>query len=83
MTPEVEAVYDFCTELSTTHEVSDATFNRLRHYLNDQQIVDLTVLSGHLRDTGHGAEYGTGERATGQGVAFQARRAVRLVDSSC
>jgi len=46
MTPEVEAVYDFCTELSTTHEVSDATFNRLRHYLNDQQIVDLTVLSG-------------------------------------
>ena len=46
MTPEVEAVYDFCTELSTTHEVSDATFNRLRHYLYDQQIVDLTVLSG-------------------------------------
>ena len=46
MTPDVEAVYDFCTELTTTHEVSDATFNRLRQYLNDQQIVDLTVLSG-------------------------------------
>jgi len=46
MTPDVEAVYDFCKELSTKHEVSDATFNRTRKYLSDQQIVDLTVLSG-------------------------------------
>jgi 4-carboxymuconolactone decarboxylase len=42
----VEAVYDFCIELSTKHEVSDATFNRTRKFLSDQQIVDLTVLSG-------------------------------------
>jgi 4-carboxymuconolactone decarboxylase len=46
MTPDVEAVYDFCTELSTKHEVSDATFGRARQYLSDQQIVDLTTLSG-------------------------------------
>jgi 4-carboxymuconolactone decarboxylase len=46
MTPTVEAIYDFCTELSTKHEVSDATFNRIRKFLSDQQIVDLTVLSG-------------------------------------
>ncbi len=46
MTPDVEAVYDFCTELSRTHEVSDATYNRTKKYLNDQQIVDLTTLSG-------------------------------------
>jgi 4-carboxymuconolactone decarboxylase len=46
MTADVEAVYDFCTELSTKHEVTDATFDRTRKYLNDQQIVDLTVLSG-------------------------------------
>jgi 4-carboxymuconolactone decarboxylase len=46
MTPDVEAVYDFCTELTTKHEVSDATYNRTRKYLSDQQIVDLTVLTG-------------------------------------
>ena len=46
MTLTVEAIYDFCTELSTKHEVSDTTFNRVRKFLSDQQIVDLTVLSG-------------------------------------
>jgi 4-carboxymuconolactone decarboxylase len=46
MTPQVEAVYDFCMEVSMKHEVSDATFNRTKRFLSDQQIVDLTVLSG-------------------------------------
>jgi len=46
MTPDVEVVYDFCTELSTKHEVSDATFGRAKQYLTDRQIVDLTALSG-------------------------------------
>jgi 4-carboxymuconolactone decarboxylase len=46
MTPDVEAVYDFCTELMTQHEVSDATYNQTRKILSDQQIVDLTVLTG-------------------------------------
>ena len=46
MQPDEAAVYDFCTELFTTHAVSDATYDRLHRYLNDQQIVDLTVLQG-------------------------------------
>lgn len=46
MKPDEAAVYDFCTELFTRHEVSDETFARLHQYLNDQQIVDLTVLQG-------------------------------------
>jgi 4-carboxymuconolactone decarboxylase len=46
MQPDEAAVYDFCMELSTTHQVSDATFNRLRQFLSEQQVVDLTVISG-------------------------------------
>jgi 4-carboxymuconolactone decarboxylase len=33
-------------ELSTKHEVTDATFARIKQFLNDQQIVDLTAVSG-------------------------------------
>lgn len=45
--PEAEAVvYDFVTELTTKHEVSDATYARAKKLLNDQQIVDLTSLAG-------------------------------------
>jgi 4-carboxymuconolactone decarboxylase len=39
-------VYDFCMELSTGHEVSDATFARARARFTDQQIVDLIAVSG-------------------------------------
>jgi 4-carboxymuconolactone decarboxylase len=39
-------VYDFCMELSTRHEVSDATFARARAKFTDQQIVDLIAVSG-------------------------------------
>jgi 4-carboxymuconolactone decarboxylase len=46
MQPDEAAVYDFCTELFTRHAVSDATYARLHQFLNDQQIVDLTVLQG-------------------------------------
>lgn len=46
MQPDEAAVYDFCTELFTKHVVSDETYGRLHQYLNDQQIVDLTVLQG-------------------------------------
>ena len=46
MQPDEAAVYDFCTELFTKHAVSDETYGRLHQYLNDQQIVDLTVLQG-------------------------------------
>ena len=46
MQPDEAVVYDLCTELSTKHELSDATFERARHILSDQQIVDLATVSG-------------------------------------
>ena len=46
MQPDEAAVYDLCTELSTTHVLSDAAFARAKQVLTDQQIVDLVTLSG-------------------------------------
>jgi 4-carboxymuconolactone decarboxylase len=46
MKPEEAAVYDFVTELTTKHEVSDETFKRAKQLFSDQQIVDLTALAG-------------------------------------
>lgn len=46
MAEDEAAVYDFCTELAAKHAVSDATYDRLRKVMNDQQIVDLTTLFG-------------------------------------
>ncbi|HEX4118860.1 MAG TPA: hypothetical protein VHX99_08665 [Rhizomicrobium sp.] len=46
MQPDEAAVYDFCMELYTKHSVSDETYGRLHQFLNDQQIVDLTLLQG-------------------------------------
>jgi 4-carboxymuconolactone decarboxylase len=46
MQPDEEAVYDFVMELSTTHAVSDATFARAKSLLGEQQVVDLTAVSG-------------------------------------
>jgi len=46
MPPEESVVFDFVTELTTTHAVSDATFNRARDLLGDQQVVDLTTVAG-------------------------------------
>jgi 4-carboxymuconolactone decarboxylase len=39
-------VYDFVTELSTQHQVSDATFKRAKDVLGEQQVVDLTAVAG-------------------------------------
>ncbi len=39
-------VYDFCTELAATHQVSDETFARARSILGEQQVVDLVATSG-------------------------------------
>lgn len=39
-------VYDFVTELTTTHQVSDATFARAKQILGEQQVVDLTTVAG-------------------------------------
>jgi len=46
MQPDEAATYDFLIELSTKHEVSDATFEGLRSVLSEQQVVDLITLSG-------------------------------------
>ena len=46
MLPEESAVYDFVTELTTKHAVSDETFNRIKQLLGEQQVVDLTAVAG-------------------------------------
>jgi 4-carboxymuconolactone decarboxylase len=46
MTPDEAVVYDFVTELSTRHEVADATFDRAKERFSLQQIVDLTATAG-------------------------------------
>jgi 4-carboxymuconolactone decarboxylase len=46
MQPDEAAVYDFCQELYTKHEVSDQTYLRLGQFLNERQIIDLTLVSG-------------------------------------
>ena len=47
MAEDEALVYDFVTELMSTHKVSDATFARARKIFNDQQIVDLTAVAGN------------------------------------
>jgi 4-carboxymuconolactone decarboxylase len=39
-------VYDFVTELTTAHKVSDDTFTRAKSILGEQQVVDLTAVTG-------------------------------------
>jgi len=46
MPPDEALVYDFCMELSTRHELTDPTFKRARAIFTDQQIVDLTTVTG-------------------------------------
>ena len=46
MPPEEAAVYDFVTELTTKHVVSDETFARTKKLLGEQQVVDLTAVAG-------------------------------------
>ena len=46
MQPDEAAVYDFVTELSVRHEVSDETFARAKRLLGEQQVVDLTAVTG-------------------------------------
>jgi 4-carboxymuconolactone decarboxylase len=46
MQPDESAVYDFVMELSTRHAVSDETFVRAKTLLGEQQVVDLTAVTG-------------------------------------
>src|ERR1700689_3603763 len=46
MPPEEAAVYDFVTELTTKQAVTDETFARAKKLLGEQQVVDLTTVTG-------------------------------------
>jgi 4-carboxymuconolactone decarboxylase len=46
MPAEEAIVYDFVTELTTTHQVSGATFASAKQLLGEQQVVDLTAVAG-------------------------------------
>ena len=46
MSPLEAAVYDFVTELTSNHAVSDTTFDRAKKLLGEQQVVDLTTVAG-------------------------------------
>jgi len=46
MKDDEAAVYDFVTELFNKHEVSDQTFARAKQVLGEQQVVDLTAVTG-------------------------------------
>jgi 4-carboxymuconolactone decarboxylase len=46
MAPDEAAVFDFVTELTTKHEVSDATFEHAKQLLGEQPVVDLTAVAG-------------------------------------
>src|SRR5215475_3486325 len=47
MAEDEAVVYDFVTELTATHKVSDETFARAKKVFNDQQIVDLASVAGN------------------------------------
>jgi 4-carboxymuconolactone decarboxylase len=46
MKEDEEAVYDFVTELTTNHEVSEATYARAKRLLGEQPLIDLTTTAG-------------------------------------
>ena len=46
MKDDEAAVDDFVTELSARHQISDETFARARRILGEQQVVDLTAVTG-------------------------------------
>lgn len=46
MSEEEAVVYDFVTELTNHHAISDELFARARKVFSDQQIVDLTSVAG-------------------------------------
>jgi 4-carboxymuconolactone decarboxylase len=46
MSPDEEVVYDFVTELTAKHAVSDEPFDRAKTHLGERQVVDLTAVAG-------------------------------------
>jgi 4-carboxymuconolactone decarboxylase len=46
MQPDERLVYDYCTQLTLNHRVSDALWGEAVEALGEQTVIDLTVLSG-------------------------------------
>ncbi|HWE48881.1 MAG TPA: carboxymuconolactone decarboxylase family protein [Bryobacteraceae bacterium] len=47
MQPDEEAIYNFCTELQTTRQVSDATFKAVVDKFGERGAVDLIAVQGY------------------------------------
>ncbi len=47
MAPDEEAIYNFCHELHSTHQVSDEHYKAVHDLFGEQGIVDLMVVSGY------------------------------------
>ncbi|MBT3349747.1 MAG: carboxymuconolactone decarboxylase family protein [Nitrospinaceae bacterium] len=47
MQPDEEALYDFCTALHETHEVSDAVFQKALDQFGQNGVIDVIGLIGH------------------------------------
>jgi len=46
MQPDEAVVYDMIDELTQTHKLSDATYARAKALFTEQQLVDLSVVTG-------------------------------------
>ena len=46
MQPDERLVYDYCTQLTLNHRVSDALWGEAVQAMGEQTVIDLTVLSG-------------------------------------
>jgi len=49
MQPDEEAVYNFCTELLNTKQVSDASFQAVKEKFGERGVVDLTGVVGYYQ----------------------------------
>ena len=49
MQPDEEAVYNFCTELLTTKQVSDRTFQAAKDRFGERGVVDLIGVTGYYQ----------------------------------
>ena len=47
--PDEEAVYNFCDELITRRQVSDATYGKLKDQLGERGVVDLIAAMGYFQ----------------------------------
>ena len=47
MQPDDESIYNFCHELHTKHQVSDATYKEVKDRFGEQGVVDLIGVSGY------------------------------------